>query len=73
MEDEDFDTIIDRIERIEQQLTTHRAELAQQAAKAALDLVYLEVGKNVVKASLWIIGAAVFAVFTWLGLTGRLK
>ena len=47
--------------------------IATEAAKRALELVYTEVGRNVVKAALWIIGAGVLALLAWLGLNGNLK
>lgn len=73
MEDRDFDALIDRMERMEAQLRVDHEELATRAAKKALDLVYLEVGKSVVRMALWVIGAGCVAVFAWLAATGRLK
>lgn len=73
MEDRDFDALIDRIERMEEQLRVDRADLAKTAAKEALDLVYLEVGKSTIKVVMWVVGAAVLAALAWLGATGRLK
>ena len=48
-------------------------DIAEKAAKRALELVYAEVGRNTVKAALWIIGAGMLAILTWLGTTGKIK
>jgi len=46
-------------------------EIAQRAAAHALRLVYEEVGRNVVRAALWIIGAGCLALLAYLGLSGK--
>lgn len=47
--------------------------LAERAAEKALAKVYEEVGRSTVRLALWILGAAVVALLTWLGATGKLK
>lgn len=48
-------------------------EVAREAAKQALELVYAEVGRSTVKFLLWVVGAAVLALLAYLGATGKLK
>jgi len=47
-------------------------DIAEKAAKRALELVYAEVGRSTVKAALWIIGAGVLALLAWLGARGKI-
>lgn len=46
--------------------------IVEQAATAAADLVfqriYLEVGKSAFRLSLYVVGAAILAALSWLGL-----
>ena len=51
----------------------HVNDIAEKAAKRALELVYAEVGRGTVKAALYIIGAGVLAVLAWLGATGKVR
>jgi hypothetical protein len=46
--------------------------LAEKAADRALEKVYAEVGKNVTKKFLWIVGAAAIALAFWFTDTGGL-
>ena len=73
MEDRDFDALIDRMERMETQIRVDHETIATLAAKKALDLVYLEVGKSTIRLAMWVVGAAVIALLAYLGATGRLK
>ena len=41
--------------------------IAELAAKKALDKVYLDVGKGVVKRLYWIVGSAIVGFLIWLG------
>jgi hypothetical protein len=41
-------------------------EIAERAAKRALELVYAEVGKSVLKKLFWYAGAAAIGLFVWL-------
>ncbi|GAA4401259.1 hypothetical protein [Quisquiliibacterium transsilvanicum] len=45
-------------------------EIAERAAEVALNKVYTEVGKNVLKKLAWLTGAAVVALATWLSSHG---
>jgi hypothetical protein len=45
-------------------------EIAERAAKRALELVYAEVGKSVLKKLLWLLGTASIALLTWLKAKG---
>lgn len=58
-----------RIELTDEQLEA----LAERAAEKALKKVYEEVGRSTVRLALWIVGAGVVALLTWLGATGKLK
>ena len=73
MEDRDFDALIDRMERMETQIRVDHETIATLAAKKALDLVYLEVGKSTIRLAMWVVGAAVIALLAYLGATGRRK
>lgn len=44
--------------------------IAEVAARKALDMVYLEVGKGVLKRIAWFVGAATLAVAMYLGSRG---
>lgn len=46
--------------------------IAERAAEVALEKVYTEVGKSVLKKLAWITGAAVVGLFMWLGGHGAL-
>ena len=46
--------------------------LAEKAADRALEKVYAEVGKNVTKKFLWIVGAAAISLAFWFAGTGGL-
>lgn len=41
--------------------------IAEVAARKALDMVYVEVGKGVLKRLSWFVGAAIIAVLMWMG------
>lgn len=45
-------------------------EIAERAAKRALELVYAEVGKSVLKKLFWYAGAAAIGFFVWLKTKG---
>ena len=48
-------------------LTEHDIDhIAEKAADKALEKVYSEIGKNVVKKMLWVLGAGTIAVLIWL-------
>jgi hypothetical protein len=54
-------------------LTDEQIEhIAERAAQVALNKVYTEVGKSVLKKLSWITGAAVIGLFMWLGGHGSL-
>ena len=40
--------------------------IAEKAARKALDIVYAEVGRSVLKKIAWIAGAATIGLFMWL-------
>lgn len=48
-------------------------DIAREAAKQALELVYAEVGRSAIKIVLWVVGAGVLALLTYLGASGKLK
>ena len=51
----------------EPQLTDAQIEaIAERAAEVALNRVYTEVGKSVLKKLSWITGVAVIGIFMWL-------
>ena len=47
-------------------------KIAQRAAMIAIEHVYIEIGRNVVRKTFWIVGAGVVALLAWLGGTGKL-
>ena len=47
--------------------------IAEKAAKKALDLVYQEVGKSVVRKVAWAAGVVFLGLLTWLSAKGFLK
>lgn len=54
-------------------LTDEQIEnIAERAAEVALNKVYTEVGKSVLKKLSWIAGAAAIGLFMWLGGHGSL-
>jgi hypothetical protein len=57
----------------EVQLTDEQIEaIAERAAEVALNKVYTEVGKNVLKKLAWLTGAAVVGLAMWLSEHGSL-
>lgn len=46
--------------------------IAERAAEVALNKVYTEVGKSVLKKLAWLLGAVVVGLFIWLGGHGSL-
>jgi hypothetical protein len=46
--------------------------IAERAAKKAIDLVYQEVGRSVIKKILWVVGIGTVALLTWLAKDGRI-
>lgn len=47
--------------------------IAEKAAEKALEKVYLEVGKTVVKKIFWIFGVVTIVILTWLSGTGKIS
>lgn len=47
--------------------------IAERAAAKAIEKVYTEIGKNVVKRFFWLVGVATLVLLAWLGGTGHLK
>jgi hypothetical protein len=41
--------------------------IAEIAAQKALDKVYVDVGKGVLKRAAWVLGAGIIALLMWLG------
>jgi hypothetical protein len=48
-------------------------ELAEKAAKKALNLVYQEVGRGVVRKVAWALGVSILGFLGWLGTKGLIK
>lgn len=46
--------------------------IAERAAEVALNKVYTEVGKSVLKKLSWLVGVVVIGLFIWLGGHGNL-
>ncbi len=54
-------------------LTDEQMEaIAEKAAHKALEVVYAEVGKAVLKKVAWIVGVVVISVMMWLSYNGKL-
>lgn len=47
--------------------------LVERVTKRVVESFYAEVGRNVVKKFLWLVGIVVFGLAAWLGLTGNLN
>lgn len=47
--------------------------IAQKAAEKALNLVYQEVGKSLIRKVAWAIGVVFLGLLTWLGAKGMIK
>ena len=43
-----------------------KEELATMAAKKALDMVAMQIGRNVIRWVFWVVGAAALAIWLWL-------
>lgn len=57
----------------EVQLTDSQIEaIAERAAEVALEKVYTEVGKSVVKKVMWFIGVGALGLFMWAGSSGHI-
>lgn len=48
-------------------------EIAEKAAERALEKVYVEVGKGVLRKVAWLLGVALIGLLMWLGSTGNIK
>jgi hypothetical protein len=59
------DADIDRI--VEQVIERAGVKIAQQAAKHALDEVYADVGKGVLKKFAWLLAVAFICLLIWFG------
>ena len=62
-DDDSEDTII---------LTERELAIAKKAARLAIEQVYTEIGKSVVRKFFWIMGAVAVAALVWLSKTGRI-
>lgn len=51
---------------------SHITRIAERAAEVALQKVYAEVGKSVVKKLIWLIGAVAIGLALWLSKSGPL-
>ena len=49
------------------------SKIASAAADEVLQRIYAEAGKTFLRSALYIIGAGVLALLTWLGATGKIK
>lgn len=75
------DEIEERIESIERRLSiveeknsdSSRAALARNCADAVFDAIYKDIGRNFVRAMLWVLGTFTVVGLVWLAATGRLK
>ncbi len=53
-------------------LTEHDIDhIAERAADKALEKVYTEIGKSVVKKVLWVLGLGALALMVWMSSTGN--
>jgi hypothetical protein len=41
-------------------------DVAERAAEKAIERVYTEIGRSVVKKVLWVVGAGALALFVWM-------
>ncbi len=55
-------------------LTSDEIEhIAEKAAERALEKVYVQVGKGVLRKAAWLLGVALIGLLMWLGSQGHLK
>lgn len=47
--------------------------IAERAAEKAIEKVYIEIGRNVVRKVFYLIGVGTIGLLVWLGSTGRLS
>ena len=48
-------------------------QIAEKAAERALEKVYVQVGKGVLRKAAWLLGVALIGLLMWLGSQGHLK
>lgn len=69
---DEFDYLVERVaERVYEKINIQ--EVAESAAKTALNLVYQEVGKSVLRKAAWAVGVGVTGLLAWIGYNGHLK
>ena len=51
---------------VDNRLDARLEEVAEQAAKKALQLVYSEIGQGLVKKLVWAVGIVAFALLSWM-------
>jgi len=72
MTPDEFDYLVERVaERVHAKINIE--EIAENAAKTALNLVYQEVGKSVLRKVAWAVGVGLLGLLTWLGFNGHIK
>lgn len=54
------------------ELTDREEAIAQRAAEIAIERVYTEIGKSVVKKVVWMIGAGAVGLYMWMHAKGVL-
>lgn len=56
------------------QLSSEQIDIiAERAAEKAIEKVYIEIGRNVVRKVFYLIGVGTIGLLVWLGSTGRLS
>lgn len=58
---------------VDNRLEAKMEVIADLAAKKALQQVYAEVGRGVLKKAAWVVGVGILALLAWLGGSGHLK
>lgn len=58
---------------VDEHLEAKMGAIADLAVKKALEQIYAEVGKSVLKKTLWMVGVVVFALFMYLAGVGKIK
>lgn len=58
---------------VDNRIDARMEAIAELAAKKALDHVYAEVGRGILRKLTWLVGVAVIALLSWLAGAGYVK
>lgn len=58
---------------IDERIDAKMTEIAEMAAKKALENVYMEIGQGVLRRVAWVIGVGLLVLLSWLAGRGYIK